>query len=257
MRDRETIDSELRRLAAELRASREGGGRSSSQRIDALLDERLGHPAEALYDTAVLDEIWLPATGADDRPPRKRRSLLLRVAVRAAIPLSLITIAAVIAVMFALHHRHPRTEPTASPPSDEPPTTAAQAPFIPTAKPVSPTDIAEKALIETLQHEGITVPSRDYVVNQGHAVCDFLGRQTNVADAAHFVQQSTIWDAAQSADFVSAAVITYCPQFESAASDQMQQTFQKSLTNLQSIQGDLQGINHDLQDIRDSLPGGR
>lgn len=255
MRDRETIDSELRRVAAELRSTRARGGRPSSQQIDALLDERLGHPAEALFDTAVLDEIWSPATEADDHRPRKRQSLLLRVAVRAAIPLSLITIAAVVALMFALHHRHPRTEPTTSPPSEEPPTTVAQAPFIP-PKPVSPTDIAEKALIETLQHEGVPVPNRDYVVNQGHAVCDFLQRQTNAADAAHFVQQSTSWDAGQSADFVSAAVITYCPQFESAASDQMQQTFQKSLTNLESIQGDLQGINHDLQDIRDRLPGG-
>ncbi|MFZ1164134.1 DUF732 domain-containing protein [Mycobacterium sp.] len=256
MRDRETIDSELRRLAAELRSTREGGGRPSSQRIDALLDERLGHPTEALFDTAVLDEIRSPATEADERPPRKRRSLLLRMAVRAAIPLSLITIAAVAAVMFALHNRHPKTEPTVSPPSDELPTTAAQAPFIPPAKPVSPTDIAENAFLETLQREGVPVPNRDYVVNQGHAVCDFLGRQPNVADAAHFVQHSTIWDAGQSADVVSAAVITYCPQFESAASDQNQQTYQKSLTNLQSIQGDLQGINHDLQDIRDSLPGG-
>ena len=111
-------------------------------------------------------------------------------------------------------------------------------------------------MLETLQREGVPVPNRDYVVTQGHAVCDFLGRQPNVADAAHFVQQSTIWDAGQSADVVSAAVITYCPQFESTASDQNQQTYQKSLTNLQSIEGDLQGINHDLQDIRDGLPGG-
>jgi hypothetical protein len=87
-------------------------------------------------------------------------------------------------------------------------------------------------------------------------VCDFLARQPNVADAAHFVQQSTIWDAGQSADFATAAVITYCPQFESTASDQMQQTFQKSLTNLQTIQSDLQGINHDLQGISDGLHGG-
>ena len=75
-------------------------------------------------------------------------------------------------------------------------------------------------------------------------------------DAAHFVQQSTVWDAGQSADFVTAAVITYCPQFESTASDQMQHTYQKSLTNLQTIEGDLQGINNNLQDIRDGLHGG-
>jgi hypothetical protein len=50
-------------------------------------------------------------------------------------------------------------------------------------------------------------------------------------------------------------VITYCPQFESTASDQMQQTYQKSLTNLQSIEGDLRGINQDLQGITDGLHG--
>ena len=256
MRDRETIDSELRRVAAELRSTRERGGRPSSQRIDALLDERLGHPADAMYDTALLDAIWSPADETAQPPSRRRHGLLLRLALRVAIPLSLITIAAAAAVMFVLHHRHRTPEPTASPPSDEQVSPAAQAPFVPPAKPVSPTDIAEKALVETLQREGVPVPSNDYVVNQGHSVCDFLGRQPNVADAAHFVQQSTIWDAGQSADFVTAAVITYCPKFESAASDQMQQTYQKSLTNLQAIEGDLRGINNDLQDIRDGLPGG-
>ncbi|HEX4391609.1 MAG TPA: DUF732 domain-containing protein [Mycobacterium sp.] len=256
MRDRETIDSELRRVAAELRSIRERGGRPSSRQLDALLDERLGHPADALCDLAILDEICLPADEADNRPPPRRRSLLLRLALRAAIPLSLITIAAVVAVMFALHHRHSTPQSTATPPSDAQAGPAAQAPSIPPAQPVSATDIAEKALIDTLQREGIAVPSHDYVTTQGHAVCDFLGRQPNVADAAHFVQQSTIWDAGQSADFVTAAVITYCPQFESTASDQMQQTYQKSLTNLQTIEGDLQGINNNLQDIRDGLHGG-
>jgi hypothetical protein len=36
----------------------------------------------------------------------------------------------------------------------------------------------------------------------------------------------------------------------------MQETYQKSLTNLQTIEGDLQGINHDLQGISDGLHGG-
>ena len=260
MRDRETIDSELRRVAAELRSIRERGGRPSSRQLDALLDERLGHPADALCDIAILDEICVPADEAEDHPARKRRSLLLRLALRAAVPLSLITVAAVVAVMFALHHRHPTPPPTATPPSEVQASPAAQAqaqaPFIPPPKPVSPTDIAEKALIDTLQREGMPVPSHDYVTTQGHSVCDFLGRQPNVADAAHFVQQSTIWDGSQSADFVTAAVITYCPQFESTASDQMRQTYQKSLTNLQTIEGDLQGINHDLQGISDGLHGG-
>jgi hypothetical protein len=257
MRDRETIDSELRRVAAELRSIRERGGQPSSRQLDALLDERLGHPSDALWDIAVLDEIWPPADEPEIRPRRKRRNPLLRLALHAAMPLSLITIAVVVAVMFAFNHRHRATEPAATPPPDDQAKPVAQAPLIPAPKPVSPTDIAEKALIDTLQHEGVPVPGHDYIVTQGHAVCDFLGRQPNVADATHFIQQSTIWDAGQSADFVTAAVITYCPQFESTASDQMQQTYQKAQTNLQSIEGDLQGINHDLQDIRDGLPGNR
>jgi hypothetical protein len=36
----------------------------------------------------------------------------------------------------------------------------------------------------------------------------------------------------------------------------MQQVFQKSVTNLQTVEGDLQGINHDLQGISDGLHGG-
>ena len=76
------------------------------------------------------------------------------------------------------------------------------------------------------------------------------------ADATRFVQQSTIWDAPQSADFATAAVVTYCPQFESTNTDQMQQVLQKSATNLQTIEGDLQSINHDLQGISDGLHGG-
>jgi hypothetical protein len=111
-------------------------------------------------------------------------------------------------------------------------------------------------MIEALQHEGVPVPNRDYVETQGHAACDFLGRQPNFTDAAQFVQRSTIWDAQQSADFTAAAVVTYCPQFESANNDQLQQTFQKSASNLQTIEGDLQGITHDLQGISDGLHGG-
>jgi hypothetical protein len=257
MRDRETIDSELRRVAAELRSIRARGGQPSSRQLDALLDERLGHPSDALWDIAVLDEIWSPTDEPDERPPRKRRNLLLRLALRAAVPLSLITIAVVVAVMFALHHRHRAAEPAPTPPSDAQAKPVAQPPLIAPPKTVSPTEIAEKALMDALQHEGVPVPSHDYVTSHGHAVCDFLGRQPNVGDATHFVQQSTIWDAGQSADFVTAAIITYCPQFESTASDQTQQTYQKSLTDLQSIEGELHGINNDLQDIRDGLPGTR
>ena len=72
MRDRETIDSELRRVAAELRSIRERGGQPSSRQLDALLDERLGHPTEALWDIAVLDEIRAPADEPEIRRRRRR-----------------------------------------------------------------------------------------------------------------------------------------------------------------------------------------
>ncbi len=40
MRDLDTVDSELRLLAAVRRSIREHGGEPSSRRVDALLDER-------------------------------------------------------------------------------------------------------------------------------------------------------------------------------------------------------------------------
>jgi hypothetical protein len=45
MRDRETIDSELRLLAAVRWSIREHGGEPSSRQVDELLDERLAHAA--------------------------------------------------------------------------------------------------------------------------------------------------------------------------------------------------------------------
>ena len=256
MRDRETIDSELRRVAAELRSIRERGGRPSSQQVDALLDERLGHPVDVLSDTAVLDEILAPFEETIERPRRRRRGRLLRFALRAAVPLSALAIAAVLTVIFTLHRHHPPAEPTPTPVADEQPSPAAPSPVVPPAALPSRTDIADKAMVDALQHEGVPVPSRDYVSTQGHAVCDFLGREANFSDATQFVQRSTVWDAHQSADFITAAVVTYCPQFESANTDQMQHVFQKSVTSLQTVEGDLQGINHDLQGISDGLHGG-
>jgi hypothetical protein len=180
---------------------------------------------------------------------------LLRLALRAAVPLSVLAIGSVLVVMLMVNRHHPPAMPATSPVAEEQPRPVAAPPFIPPAKASSPTDIAEKAMIDALQHEGVPVPNRDYVATQGHAVCDFLGRQPSFADAAQFVQRSTIWDAHQSADFTTAAIVTYCPQFESASTDQAQQTIEKSETNLQAVQGDLQGINRDLQDISDGLHG--
>jgi hypothetical protein len=255
MRDRETIDSELRRVAAELRSIRERGGRPSSQHVDALLDERLGHRVEVFCDTAVLDEILAPFEAPSERPRRRRRGRLLRLALHAAVPLSVFAVVAVLVVTFMVHRQHRPPESSTTPAPEERMTPAPGPPLLAPPTPPSPTDIAETAMIDVLQHEGVPVPNRAYVATQGHAVCDFLGRQPNFADGAAFVQRSTIWDAPQSADFTSAAIVTYCPQFESTNNDQLQQAFEKSLTNLRNIQGDLQGVNDDLQGIRDGLHG--
>jgi len=255
MRDRETIDSELRRVAAELRSIRERGGQPSSRQVDALLDERLGHPVEVLSDTAVLDEILAPFENTLERPRRRRRSLPLRLALRAAVPLSALAVVAVLVVMFAVHRHHRPFQPAPSPVADEQPTTVAPPPLVAPVNHPSPAEIAQKAMVEVLQREGVPVPNSDYAATQGHAVCDFLGHDADITNATAFVQRSTIWDAAQSADFTTAAIVTFCPQFESASSDQAQQAYQKAATNLQSIEGDLQGINRDLQGIRDGLHG--
>jgi hypothetical protein len=53
MRDRETIDSELRLLAAVRWSIREHGGEPSSRHVDELLDERAAHLCGASEDVAV------------------------------------------------------------------------------------------------------------------------------------------------------------------------------------------------------------
>jgi hypothetical protein len=46
VRERETIDADLRLLAAVRRSIREQGGEPSSRQVDELLDERLSHRRE-------------------------------------------------------------------------------------------------------------------------------------------------------------------------------------------------------------------
>jgi Protein of unknown function (DUF732) len=257
MRDREAIDSELRKLAAQRRSIRERGGQPSSHQVDKLLDERLGHRPE-VSETTVVTATWPPYDDAVDITPRRRKRRPRRLGLLAALPLSLVAIAAALVMMFAVHNRHPTAEPADVPPSGEPPNPAApqQQPPAPPANHTPPLRIVDKALVETLQHEGVPVPSQEYVTAQGHAVCDFLGQQPSFAEAVSFVQRNSIWDANQSADVAAGAIVSYCPQYEAATSDQMQQTFQNSLSTLQAIQGDLQGINGDLQGIRDGLHPG-
>jgi hypothetical protein len=107
--------------------------------------------------------------------------------------------------------------------------------------------------IDTLKQEGVPVPSHEYVMTHGHAVCDFLAHQPNFAEVVRFVQRSSIWDANQSSDFAAGAIVSYCPQYELASADEMQQALQNALSRVQAIQGDLQGIQGDLPGIRDDL----
>ena len=69
MRDRETIDSELRRIALGRRSIREQGRQPSSREADELLDELLAHSAGASLTNAVkacetefVADTWLRAT---------------------------------------------------------------------------------------------------------------------------------------------------------------------------------------------------
>jgi hypothetical protein len=259
MRDRETIDSELQRVAAERRLIREHGGVLSSHQLDKLLDERLGHPPEApdaeaveTRATAAVVDTWSPRGITPERRKRVRR----RFSLLTALPLSLVAIAAAAVMMFALHRPHPNAEPAVVPPSDERPSPAAQKPPAPPLHRAPQLGIVDKALIDTLRHEGVPVPSNDYVTDHGHAVCDFLAQQSNFAAGVSFVQRTSIWDANQSADFTAGAVISYCPQYEPTNSGEMQQTLQTSQSDLQAIQRDLQGVNDDLKGIRDGLQPG-
>ena len=263
MRDRETIDSELRRLAAERRLSREHGGESSSHLLDQLLDERLGHRPEASGTegieagaTAVVVKTWSPRDNADNIIPYRRKRVRRRFGLLAALPLSLVAVAAAAMVIFTVLRPHPTAEQSVVPPSDEPPSPAAQKPPTPPVNRAPQLGIVDKALVDALQHEGVPVPSADYVTAHGHAVCDFLAQQPNFEEATRFVQRSSIWDATQSADFTAGAVISYCPKYEPTQSAEAQQTYQNSLSALQAIQGDLQGIDDDVKGIRDGLQPG-
>ncbi|MDT5223917.1 MAG: hypothetical protein QOG19_1324 [Mycobacterium sp.] len=261
MRDRETIDSELRRIASIRRSSHERGARPSSREIDALLDERLGHHAEATETevaqarATVVTDTRRDFVETGDTTPRRDRGAqrrLGRLSRLAALPLSLVAVATVfvLVVMFAVHHPHPAAEATDDPPSSARPQPTAPAPPIATTPPLA---IVDRAFIGVLEQEGVPIPSHEYVMSHGHAVCDFLTQQPSFTDAVGFVQRSTIWDANQSDEFAAGAIVSYCPQYERPSPGQMQQPYQNALSDLQAIQGRLRGIEGDLQGIRDGL----
>ena len=261
MRDREAIDSELRLIAERRQSIRERGGQPSWRQVDELLDERLGHlvqsgqasetAAVAVCETQVVADTRSQRDETDDITPYRRKAVLRRFGPVAALPLSLLAIAAVLVVMFGVHKPQPAQPAADPPPSGAQPTAAAPEAHAP---PPPPLDIVDRAFIDVLKQNGVPVPSHEYVTTHGHAVCDFLTHQPNFAEAVRFVQRSSIWDADQSANFTAGAVVSYCPQYESASPDEIQPGFQNALSDLQRIQGDLQRIQGDLQGIRGDLP---
>lgn len=263
MRDRETIDSELRRAALKRQSIREQGRQPSSRETDELLDELLAHSTGAPFPDAVtpseidfVPEAWSHSTQTRTRP-RRRKGVLRRWGLLSALPLSLVAVFAAVVVMFAVRQQDSSSQSAEAQPTDAPPSAAppqAAAPKIPTPR----INIVDVALVETLKHEGVPVPSQEYVTAQGHAVCDFLARQPNFEDAVGFVQRSSIWDANQSTDVIAGAIVSYCPQSQPSIASGMQPAYQNALSGVQAIEGKMQGIQGDLQGIQgviDGLPG--
>jgi Protein of unknown function (DUF732) len=261
MRDRETIDSELRRIAVWRQSLRQQGRQPSSREVDELLDELLAHssgenhivPVAARESELFVPDTWL-RNNTTRTKPRRRTGVLRRWGLLAALPLSLVGVVAAVVVMLAVHrHASTATQPEAQP-TETPASAAPAKPLAPKA-PAARVDIADAALVDALKHEGVPVPSQEYVAAQGHAVCDFLSHQRTFADAVGFVQQSSIWDAAQSADVTAGAIVAYCPQSQPSPADQLQPAYQNTLSDLQAIEGKLQGIQDDLHGIQGGLDG--
>jgi hypothetical protein len=257
MRDREAIDQELRLIALGRQSIREQGGRPSIREVDALLDERLGHRAEALQNEAVAasdTRVLTDTRPARDKAPHGRKRGLRRFGPLAALPLSLLAVAAVFVVMSGAHKSDPAPPEAVPPPSAVPmPSEARPSPAAPAAH-GPPLDIVDRAFIGALKQDGVPVPSNEYVTTHGHAVCEFLTNRPDFPEAVRVLQQSSIWDANQSASVAAGAVVAYCPQYQPSSPDQLQPGFQNALSGLQAIEHDLQGIQGDLQGIHDGLP---
>lgn len=248
MRDREAIDSELRRIALRRQSIRERGGQPSSREVDDLLDELLAYSAGASPGNVVQPRDTEVAAGVERnkiRAARRRRhGVPRRLTLLAALPLSLVAVGVAAVVMFSTHHPDSSAQQTETPPSAVPP----RSPITPAA-PAPRIDIADAAFIAALKRQGVPVPSQDYVTAQGHAVCDFLAHQPKFADAVGFVQRSSIWDATQSAEVTAGAIVAYCPRSEPAPADEMQSAYQTALSELQAVEGKLQGIQRGLEGI--------
>jgi Protein of unknown function (DUF732) len=255
MRDRETIDSELRRIALGRRSVREQGRQPSSREADELLDELLAHSTGASFaelmkasDFEVVADTPLQEKKAR-ATSRRRKGALRRLGLFAALPLSLIAVVvAAVVAMFGVHQQDSSAEPTETSPS------AAPSKSDVAKAPAARIQVADMAFIAALKDQNVPVPSQEYVMTQGHAVCDFLARQPSFADAVSFVQRSSIWDADQSATVTAGAIVSYCPQSQPAAPVD-QSAYQNTLSDLEAIQRRLQSIHGDLQGIQGSLDG--
>lgn len=260
MRDREQIDSELRLIAQRRRTIRERGGQLSSREVDELLDEILAHGAKASHVDAFA--AWESEVAADARlrgktkirgiaPWRRKSTAPRRFGLFAALPLSLVAAVFAVVVMLALHRQDSSAQS-----EDVPPSAAPSTPVAPKAS-APAINVADAAFIGALKQDGVPIPSQEYVMSQGHAVCDFLAHQPNFADAVAFVQRTSVWDADQSAKVTAGAIVSYCPQSRPTVADQTQPDYQKSLSDLQDIERNLQGIEgklHDIQGGLDAIP---
>ncbi len=254
MRDRETIDSELRRIAL----GREQGRQPSSREVDELLDELLAHSSGTPYpesakasDTVYVPDAWLRSSTKTATKPRRRKSAVHRFGLLAVLPLSLVAVVvAAVVVIVSLRQQYSSEQAAQVPPAEAPPAK----PVAPTA-PAPPVNVVDMAFVATLKHEGIPVPSQEYVTSQGHAVCDFLAHQRNFADAVGFVQRSSIWDADQSANVTAGAIVSYCPESQPSAADELQPAYQNALSDLQAAQGKLKDIQGDLGGLQGVLDG--
>ena len=245
----------------ERRSIRERGDGRPVRRSTSCSANAWGIPVAAVSDPRVSTR-WAPVDEAPiDAGVPRRGGGLRRLALRAAVPLSVVAVAAVLVVMFAVYLRQlAPSEPTAVPPSGE-----RNRPAAPLPTPASAP--AQSRYAEGHRPEGddgrrcsaracllptaTTSPPRDMrcATSSGTNPISGRGQPTSCSGGpSGMPTRAPISPALPSSPTVRNST--------QRGTDQTQQTHQTSVTTLQSIEGDLQGINHDLQNISDGLHGG-
>lgn len=256
MRDRAAIDAELRRLASARRRAGGLGVELSAAEFDALLDERLGHvPADS---RAHLPE---PPAVPNLASPSSRRIRTGRGGLRwarLALPLSVLAcIAVTVIVLTMLGHR--RDSPPASEYTREPSASATEHQPGPALSPQGAQSLSDRVFVDTLRQVGVPVADSGGAVLSAHRLCDHLGQQSatdrDMTDAVRYVRATSAWNDAQSTDFVSASIISYCPQFRPEVSARIPPDLDRARSSLTDIDRDMRSIDARLRDIRDALPG--